>query len=139
MRPLITLTACALTLVLSSCGTPTVDTGIHGIQVPADVTNVENTVWEDFDSDIYEAELPDWEYDDAVTWMEKNLPIGEVVDGMDYFRKLDGEHGVEWSWRGESRSGKCHSLFVDVEEGDMGGPVSLSVLNIDDDDITCLL
>lgn len=128
MRPLTAIAAGVLVLTLTACGTSATDTGIHGIEVPADVTNVEST------SDLYEADLPGWEHSDAVTWMEEHLPLDETVDGMDYFRSLDGEDITEWSWRGETAGGDCHSLFVSVENTD---PVSVAVVNEDNDDFTC--
>lgn len=126
--------ALGLSILLVSCAkeAPAVDIGIHGIEVPADATVTgRQTLEERLSSvDLYEANLPEWEFEEAIEWMESRLPVNESFDGMDYLEEgflEDDEYTKSWNWSGLSRDKECHLLYVAVIDGDMGDPVSIRI------------
>lgn len=71
---------------------PAIATGIHGIEVPSDAVVVEQETLSEgvAEADFYEADLSNWEFGEAIEWMEARLPVGESFDGMDYLAKESG-------------------------------------------------
>lgn len=121
---------------------PAVDAEIHGIEVPADAV-VTNRLKADEGraarADLYEADLPEWEFEEAIDWMESRLPVNESFNGMDYLDEStikDEEHMKSWNWSCLSRDFEKH-LFVAVIDGDMGGPVSIRIVNGTDTSSAC--
>lgn len=96
----------------------TVDTGIHGIQVPADVEN------EGRGDDIYTATL-DWDYEETVEWMNDELPVGEPINGMAFGGDTGDDLGHDWCWSGEADGGQVEMVTVFASNAE---PVELSVL-----------
>lgn len=132
-------------IFLASCAeeAPAVDTGIHGIEVPADATvTARQTVDEGAlaSVDLFEADLPGWEFEEAVGWMESRLPVNASFDGMDYEEEgavKDDEYTKSWNWSGLSRDEECHLLFVAVIDGDMGDPVIIRIADGTDISSAC--
>lgn len=112
---------------------PSIDTEIHGIELPAEAVVVHNETIEDRTAagTLYEANLPDWEVEEVIEWMTDRLPVGETFDGMDYLEKesqMDESLFTQgWMWRGLSRTYECHFLMVGVADEDMGEPVKVMI------------